>query len=93
MDETEVNEVVEYRIRFRAPNKPNTDKLGVGVYHDVEEGVFAGEFFASFMDDVRATGSVSKEHSLLSPTMATLRQLYSKCFRILLDYVVLYTYR
>eukprot|EP00978_Attheya_sp_CCMP212_P014848 scaffold38083_cov51-Attheya_sp.AAC.1 len=52
MNETEVNEVVEYRIRFRAPNKPNTDKLGVGVYELIEEDVLAPEIFASFMEDV-----------------------------------------
>jgi hypothetical protein len=93
MNETEVNEVVEYRIRFRTPNKPNTDKLGVGVYELIEEDVLAPEIFASFMEDVHATTLVSEEHSSLTPTMETLRRLYSKCVRILLDYVVLYTNR
>eukprot|EP00978_Attheya_sp_CCMP212_P019907 scaffold56522_cov59-Attheya_sp.AAC.5 len=73
----DVNEVVDYRIRFRAPNKPNTNKLGVRVYDSIEEEVVAPDFFASFMADVNDMGLVSKDHSSLTPTMQTLRRLYN----------------
>eukprot|EP00978_Attheya_sp_CCMP212_P002813 scaffold5777_cov66-Attheya_sp.AAC.5 len=74
----DVNEVMDYRIHFRAPNKPNTDKLGVGVYDLIgEEEVVVPDFFGSFMDAVKDTGSVSKDHSSLTPTMQTLRRLYN----------------
>eukprot|EP00978_Attheya_sp_CCMP212_P013262 scaffold33359_cov55-Attheya_sp.AAC.1 len=71
------NEVVEYRIHFRASNKPNTDKLGVPVYDSIREEQVAPDFFISFMEDLKKTGSVSKEHKKLTPTMLTLRRLYN----------------
>ena len=70
---------VEYRLRFRAANKRNTDDIGLAVYHVVDENYYSPEFYKAFMMEVKKEGkAVKAAYRMIVPAMLTMRQLYRK---------------
>jgi hypothetical protein len=45
-------DVVEFELRFRAPNVTSSKQLGNSVYQGVEETAVAPEFFRTFLNDL-----------------------------------------
>eukprot|EP00978_Attheya_sp_CCMP212_P011422 scaffold28196_cov55-Attheya_sp.AAC.3 len=51
---------LEYRLRFRAANKRNTDDIGLAVYHVVNENYYSPKFYECFMVEVKKEGKTAK---------------------------------
>jgi hypothetical protein len=75
--EKDVDETIEYRVRFRASNKGSSDHLGLTVYTTAGgERVFAPPFFVALLNDLHGKGTIV--HPNLKPSMEMMRNWYRK---------------
>ena len=75
--EKDVDETIEYRVRFRASNKGSSDHLGLTVYTTAGgERVFAPPFFVALLNDLHGDGPIV--HPNLKPSMEMMRNWYRK---------------